>query len=74
MWETFTDISTDGHAGRGALPYDEVVPGDAARFAERVAREAGLGVFGRVGGADCWLVEAAEFTTFAVSWLTTHFR
>lgn len=72
-WETFSDISTDADTGRGALPYDRVLGGDLADSVHEVVREAGLGRFGTVGRADCWLVDAPDFVAFAVSWLTAHF-
>lgn len=73
VWESFTDINTDADTGRGALPYDRVIRDDLEATMHRVFRDAGLGAFGRVGGADCWLVEARDFVAFAESWLTAHF-
>lgn len=69
VWETFTDLDTSG----AALPYERVVNGDLAQFVTEVVTDAGLGTFGRVGAAECWLVGARDFTDFAVSWLTKHF-
>lgn len=69
VWEIFEDLDTSD----GAFPYERVVDGDLALFVTKEVINAGVGTFGRVGAAECWLVGARGFTDFAVSWLTTHF-
>lgn len=69
VWESFTDINSDG----AAFPYETLSDGDLGDFVGTVLRKAELGAFGRVGGAPSYLVDARAFVDFAVGWLTSRF-
>jgi aminoglycoside 3-N-acetyltransferase len=67
---SYTDIETSG----GAYDYESLaLGGDEFEVIARAALEAGIGVRGRVGAAECHLFPAAELTAFAVAWLEERF-
>jgi aminoglycoside 3-N-acetyltransferase len=73
-WRTLRDIDVD----RGALPYGDVIEGgeDPLVGVAAVADAAlvgGVGVRGRVAGAECHLFPAAELVSFASRWLEESF-
>jgi hypothetical protein len=61
---TLSDIDVDC----GPLPY-----GGEAELAQ-AAVDAGVGVTGRIGAAECHLFPAAERISFAVAWLAARAR
>jgi aminoglycoside 3-N-acetyltransferase len=58
----------------GAFDYDALnLSGDPLAVMAGGALDAGIGVRGRVGEADCHLFPARELTAFAVAWLEERF-
>ena len=72
VWQSFHDIES---GGRGAFPYEDVVPDgvDAFEVIASDALAAGVGRRGRAGLADTYLFPAQELVDFAVSWLAARF-
>ena len=70
-WRTYTDIDTS----RGAYRYEDLdLPfEDEFTTIGKAALEAGIGVSGTVGAADCHLFPATELVRFGVDWIERHF-
>jgi aminoglycoside 3-N-acetyltransferase len=67
---TYTDIDTS----RGAYDYASLgLPEDEFAAIGREALDAGVGVRGTVGAADCALFEARELVDFGVAWIEARF-
>jgi aminoglycoside 3-N-acetyltransferase len=68
---SYTDIETS----HGAYPYERLgLEADEFEVIARAALDAGIGVRGQVGQADCHLFPAPELTAFAVAWIEARFR
>jgi aminoglycoside 3-N-acetyltransferase len=67
---SYTDIETS----HGAYPYERLgLETDEFEVIARAALDAGIGVRGQVGQADCHLFPAPELTEFAVAWIEERF-
>ena len=67
----YTDIDTS----RGAVPYEQLDLGGKEDFhvIGTEALDAGIGVRGHVGAADCHLFDAAPLTAFGAAWIEERF-
>jgi aminoglycoside 3-N-acetyltransferase len=67
---SYTDIDTSN----GAYPYESLgLDADEFEVIARAALDAGVGVRGRVGAAECHLFPARELVAFAVAWIEERF-